>query len=158
MPKFYTAILKHGNQQLWRTWKRFITFWYLAFFFSSSIFSPAMNLFSDLFLLQQIDHLIRTRATGSPKNLAGKLAVSEPSIYRLMELLKNQGLPIAYDKLEHTYYYLEPVKWNVEFVVGAEKILSIKGGEKRSDLFSKLSNFDRDGLDLCTTSLNYGAP
>ncbi len=117
-----------------------------------------MNLFSDLFLLQQIDHLIRTRATGNPKALSKRLAISEPSVYRLMERLKEQGFPIAYDKQEHTYYYMEPVKWSAEFLVGAEKLLSIRGGEKKSDIFSALSIFDRDGFDLCTTSPNYGAP
>lgn len=61
------------------------------------------------------------------------------------------GFPILYDKQAQTYYYTEPVQWNVEFVVGAEKLLSLKGGEKNFDHFSKLSFFDRDGLDLCNT-------
>lgn len=113
---------------------------------------------STLFLLQQIDYLIRTRATGTPKAFADRLDISECSVYRLLERLKSQGLPIAYDKQEHTYYYMEAVKWNVEFMVGSEKLISIRGGQKISEFFPKLSIYDRDGLDLCTTSPNYGAP
>jgi hypothetical protein len=108
-----------------------------------------MNIFSDLFLLQRIDHLVRTRATGTPKDLGGLLGISECSVYRMIERLRDMGLPIAYDKQAHTYYYKAPVKWKVEFVVGDEKLLTIQGGEKNFDLFRKLSIFDRSRLDLC---------
>jgi len=87
-----------------------------------------MNLFEDLFILQRIDHLIRTRATGSPKNLANRLRVSECTIYRLIEYLKDQGFPIAYNKTEQTYHYVHTVKLHIELVVGSDKILSIRGG------------------------------
>lgn len=111
-----------------------------------------MNIFSDLFLLQRIDHLIRTRATGNPKALGDLLNISECSVYRLMERLKDQGLPIAYDKQTRTYYYTDAVIWKVEFVVGDEKLLNIQGGERNFDFFRKLSIFDRDGPDLCSAS------
>jgi biotin operon repressor len=116
-----------------------------------------MNIFSDLFLLQRVDHLVRTRATGSPKSLASLLKVSECSVYRLIDRLRNMGLPIAYDKQARTYYYEEQVKWNVEFVVGNERVLNIRGGEKISDNFLKLAINDSTGPDLCSTSPNYGA-
>ena len=115
-----------------------------------------MNIFDELFTLQQIDHLIRTRATGSPKGLAKRLTISECSVYRLLERLKVQGFPIAYDKPAQTYYYTEQVKWNVEFVVGKDKILSIKGGEKKYNSFSELSIFDRDDPDFCCAFPTYG--
>lgn len=108
-----------------------------------------MNIFEELFMLQQIDQLIRTRATGSPKSLARRLDLSECSIYRLIDRLKGQGLPIAYDKSRQTYYYQEQVKWQVEFVVGSEKIISIRGGKKKSAGFSKLANSDSAARDLC---------
>ena len=116
-----------------------------------------MNLFNDLFLLQRIDHLVRTRATGTPKALASLLDISECSVYRLMERLRDIGLPIAYDKQAHTYYYKEAVKWNVEFVVGDEKLFNIQGGEKSFDFFRSLSIFDRDQPNLCNAFPNYGA-
>ncbi len=111
-----------------------------------------MNIFADLFLLQRIDHLIRTRATGTPKALGALLDISECSVYRLMERLKDQGFPIAYDKQTRTYYYTEAVIWKVEFVVGDEKLLKIQGGEINSDFFRKLSIFDRNDNDLCNAS------
>lgn len=116
-----------------------------------------MNIFSDLFLLQRIDHLIRTRATGTPKKLGNLLNISECSVYRMIERLRDMGLPIAYDKKFHTYYYKEPVKWNVEFVVGNEKLIQIHGGEKNQNFFYKLSIFDNEQPDFCNTFPNYGA-
>lgn len=89
-----------------------------------------MNIFSDLFLLERIDYLIRTRGTGTPKALSRRLDISECSVYRLIERLKDMGLPIMYDKTAQTYCYIDAVHWNVEFVVGAEKLLSMRGGNK----------------------------
>jgi hypothetical protein len=115
-----------------------------------------INLFNDLFLLQRIDHLIRTRATGSPKALASKLEISECSVYRLLDDLKIQGLPIAYDRQAHTYYYTDQVVWRVEFLVGTEKLISLKGG-KKSKNFLGLAEFESGGSDLCFAFLNHGA-
>lgn len=109
-----------------------------------------MNIFDDLFLLQRIDHLIRTRATGTPRALASRLAVSECSVYRMLDRLKSQGFPIAYDKTAGTYYYSNPVKWHVEFIVGSDKLISINGGEKRFSFLSKLSFFDSADTDFCS--------
>jgi hypothetical protein len=116
-----------------------------------------LNIFEDLFLLQRIDSLIRTRATGSPKALCERLEISECSVYRMIERLRDMGLPVAYDKKRQTYFYEKSVKWNVEFVVGDEKLLKIQGGEKKLPNFSKLSNFDRSSQDLCVTLLKHGA-
>jgi biotin operon repressor len=116
-----------------------------------------MKIFDELFALQHIDQMIRTRATGSPKSLARRLDISECSTYRLIERLKGQGFPIEYDKKAQTYYYAEPVKWQFECVVGAEKLLSIKGGEKSLNIFPKLSIFDSEERDFCNAYLNHGA-
>jgi biotin operon repressor len=116
-----------------------------------------MNIFDDLFSLQRIDYLIRTRATGTPKDLADRLGISECSIYRLIDRLKDHGFPIVYDRRAGTYYYTESVKWNAEFVVGHKTLLSIKGGRSNFQFFPKLSFFDRTGLDICSASSAYGA-
>ena len=115
-----------------------------------------MNLFEELFTLQHVDTLIRTRATGCPKSLARRLDISECSVYRMIDRLKNQGLPIAYDKNRKTYYYREPVKWQVEFVVGADKIISIKGGVNIG-FSSKLSFFESGHTEICCVFQPYGA-
>ncbi|MFN0215667.1 MAG: hypothetical protein ACKVT2_15525 [Saprospiraceae bacterium] len=111
-----------------------------------------MNTLSELFLLQRIDHLVRTRATGSPLQLADRLNISERKLYRLLGELRDQGFPIVYDKLEGTYYYSEPVKIEFSILVGQENLLRIRGGEKKLDVFSGLPDFGSEGMDFCRTS------
>ena len=107
-----------------------------------------MNIFTDLFLLQRIDHLILTRATGTPVELAERLSISERKLYRLIGELRDQGFPIAYDKPADTYYYSEPVKIEFSILVGQEKLMTIRGGEKKLDVFSGLPDSGSDGLDI----------
>jgi hypothetical protein len=94
-----------------------------------------MNIFDKLFLTERIDHLIRTRATGTPLELASRLNMCERHVYRIIDELRDQGLPIAYDKIQSTYYYTEPVELRFSMSVNGKKLLSISGGEK------KLNNF-----------------
>jgi biotin operon repressor len=115
------------------------------------------DLFKTAYDLQRIDHLIRTAATGSPKSLADRLGISECSVYRLIDDLKEQGFPIEYDKCRQTYRYAAPVEWRIELVTNGEKHLSIKGGKKNFDFFSKLANFDSEGPHLCDAFQIYGA-
>lgn len=80
---------------------------------------------------QRIDYLIRTCSTGSPEYLAAQLNISKPTVYRLIEDLKSQGLPIRYDKKRRTYYYTHPVCWSFEVEVNGVNQFSIKGGVKK---------------------------
>lgn len=111
-----------------------------------------MNIFSDLFLLQRIDHLVRTRATGTPVQLACRLNTSERNLYRLIGELKDQGFPIAYDKQSDTYYYSQQVKIEFSILVGQENLMAIRGGEKKLDVFLGLPDFGSKQLDICTAS------
>ena len=108
-----------------------------------------MNIFTDLFLLQRIDHLIRTRATGTPSQLAERLGISERKMYRLVGDFRDQGFPIAYDKQADTYYYSEPVKIEFSILVGQENLMTIRGGEKKFGVFSGLPDFGSERLDFC---------
>jgi predicted DNA-binding transcriptional regulator YafY len=54
-----------------------------------------------------LDDLIRKKATGPPKTLAKKLNVSEATVYRYLNVLKEKGAPIAYSRLKMTYYYYQ---------------------------------------------------
>ena len=98
-----------------------------------------INIFNDLFLLQRIDYFIRTRNTGTPVQLASRLNICERDVYRLLSDLRDQGFPIAYDKQAASYYYLEPVKIQFSIMVGSEKLLTIQGGEKRSNVLEQLT-------------------
>ena len=55
--------------------------------------------------LESLDHLIRIKGTGSPRELAKRLNISERSIYEYIGLLKTLGAPIRYSKFRRTYYY-----------------------------------------------------
>lgn len=109
-----------------------------------------MNIFNDLFLLQGLDHLIRTRATGNPVRLAGRLDVCERTVYRLINKLRDAGLPIAYDKETETYYYEQPVQIRIDIQVNGDCLLRINGGIKLNLNFGEpLTIFGSDGSELC---------
>jgi predicted DNA-binding transcriptional regulator YafY len=61
--------------------------------------------------LRRVDQLIRMKNTGSPRELAQRLGVSERSIYENITLLcKHFNCPIKYSRLRRTYYYTKPGK------------------------------------------------
>ena len=51
--------------------------------------------------------LILAENTGTPTELAKKLKVSERTCRRLVELLKEQNLPVAYNRKSKTYFFKE---------------------------------------------------
>lgn len=69
------------------------------------------KLFNQIELIERIDQLIRLRATGSPKALAEKFGVSESTIYRIIETIKELGAPIAYSLVHQSYIYTEEVSF-----------------------------------------------
>lgn len=89
-----------------------------------------MKITDDLFLLQRLDHLFRTRATGRPEALASRLEMCERNVYQLISDLKNEGWPIAYDKRAGTYYYTRAVRLDIQISVDGEPLISIHGGER----------------------------
>ena len=111
-----------------------------------------IKLFDELYLLQRLDQLIRTRATGSPCNLAVRLCTNTRDVYRLIASLRDQGFPIAYDREKNTYYYEAPVKLEISIAVDGEKLLTIQGGEKKSNFFSPLPDFGSEQEHFCTAS------
>lgn len=66
-----------------------------------------------------LDHLIRTRSTGTPEQLARKPGLSTSGWYRLRDTLVNDlEWPLAFDPYRCTYYYTE----NVMFVIGFKRL------------------------------------
>lgn len=66
--------------------------------------------------LKRMDTLIRTKATGTPNELARKLNVSPSTIYEYLLLMKNiLGAPIHYCKIRKSYYYSKRGKLNFGF-------------------------------------------
>lgn len=65
--------------------------------------------------LQYIDHLICIKGTGSPKQLAKRLNISESTLYELLQFMKLMGAPIMYSRLRKTYYYSEDGGFKLHF-------------------------------------------
>jgi hypothetical protein len=65
--------------------------------------------------LEYLDHLICTKATGSPSMLAKKLRISLRTVFGYIDILKSLGAPIAYNKHKETYYYAEAGSFYFKF-------------------------------------------
>lgn len=60
--------------------------------------------------MEQIDQLIRLKATGSAREFANKLLISESSLYRFLDDLKKLGAEIKFDHSINSYRYQDPQK------------------------------------------------
>ncbi len=66
--------------------------------------------------LNRIDHLIRTRGTGTPHQLAEKIGLSERSLYEYLRLMRDFGAPVEYSRERKSYYYLHEGSFIVRFL------------------------------------------
>jgi len=65
---------------------------------------------------QRIDKLINMQATGTPKQLAQRLAISERQLYKYLCFMKKElNAPIKYNKQRQSYYYNETGKIKIEW-------------------------------------------
>ena len=60
--------------------------------------------------LRYLDSLIQTRATGTVKQLAKKLDVTEISVLKIIKEMKDMGCPIKYCRRRNCYYYTQEDK------------------------------------------------
>ena len=66
--------------------------------------------------LLRTDQLIRLKATGTPKDLASRLDVSERSVYNTIAYMKKYfNCPIAYSRARQTYYYTKKGEMRLAF-------------------------------------------
>ncbi|MGA0557600.1 hypothetical protein ACO2Q8_13170 [Larkinella sp. VNQ87] len=80
---------------------------------------------------EALNYLIRKRATGSPKELAEKLGISERAWYKIRdELVNDLGVPLAYCPIRRTYYYTEEGEIVFQFrrKLDAEQMGRLSGG------------------------------
>ena len=64
-----------------------------------------MELISYLQCLKRMDALIRVKSTGCPAHFAQRLGVSQASLYRYLNDLKNLGAPLQYCRERESYMY-----------------------------------------------------
>jgi predicted DNA-binding transcriptional regulator YafY len=67
--------------------------------------------------IERIDQLIRMKATGTPKELASRLQISESLLYLYIDFMKDLGAPIHYSKERKTYFYVYPVNFSLGFKI-----------------------------------------
>jgi len=91
-----------------------------------------MRVIEKLYQIERIDNLIRRKATGSPKDLASRLGVSERTIYDCIELMKNMDAPIYYCRHSQSYCYNNPVRFSFGFEPPKSQAQSIFGGNRLS--------------------------
>jgi hypothetical protein len=65
--------------------------------------------------IQKIDHLIRIKGTGPPKQLARTVGLSVSRIHEYISFMKDYGAPIVYCKKRCTYYYEISGGFNFKF-------------------------------------------
>jgi hypothetical protein len=84
-----------------------------------------MKIFEDINLLEQLDQLIRLKATGTPLSLGERLGLSKRQIYRYIAGMKEaMGLKIGYSKKRGSYYYKQETF--LKF-----KVYAIENGQER---------------------------
>lgn len=64
-----------------------------------------MKMIYQLERIKKINRMIKSANTGSPKEFAGELGISESHFYRYIEELQEMGIPIQYSRSRKTYFY-----------------------------------------------------
>lgn len=77
-----------------------------------------MKLDKYLDLLKNMDYWIAQGNTGSAKEFAQRLNLSERMLYAYLSYLKDMGVPIAYQAEKRSYVYTHPGKLQVDFRFG----------------------------------------
>ena len=72
-------------------------------------------LIKQIAVLERVDQLVRLKATGRPKQLAKRLEVSEATVFRIIETMKEMNAPIYYDLSRQSYMYSETTKFKIGF-------------------------------------------
>lgn len=74
--------------------------------------------------LKRVDRLIRIKGTGSPKELAERIGVSERTAFQYIDWLKKLGAPIKYNRIRESYVYTEDGGVKIGFEAAAEFVNS----------------------------------
>ena len=89
------------------------------------------KLLQQIELIERIDQLIRLRATGTPKALAQRLGVSEASLYRVIDTMKEMGAPVEFCIRRQSYVYSNDVNFMCGFFLkelSYHEVQKVNGG------------------------------
>jgi len=86
----------------------------------------------------RLHHFIRCHATGTARVLAKKLGCSKRKVHYLIERMRDEGLPIAWDDRRQTYYYEVEVSIQFSVTIGDKELMRIRGGNSATqNIFEK---------------------
>lgn len=88
-----------------------------------------LNSIKNLERLQRLHLLIEQEATGTPKELASRMHISERLVYYLIDQFKEYEASICYDRGRRTYYYCDDFQFKVSISV------SIINNNRRTEVF-----------------------
>jgi hypothetical protein len=83
--------------------------------FYSQIMNTQLYKYTDR--IRHADKLIRQESTGTPKEFAQKLKISESYLYTFLDELKTIGLPLKYSKRRLSYVYTKPVRMVIDIFI-----------------------------------------
>ena len=86
-----------------------------------------MKMISQLQRIQKINRMIKSARTGSPREFAGELGISESHFYRYIDELQEMGVPIQYSRSRKTYYYEKNTELLLTYSI---KIISEQGAKE----------------------------
>lgn len=103
--------------------------------------------------LNYVNTLIKQKSTGTPKELAQKLGITERAWYKFRdELVNDLNLPIDYCPYTRSYIYTEEGNFEIGFrKLPKEETVNLNGGGKRFVFILGISfytNFDIAYLNL----------
>ena len=92
-----------------------------------------MNNIRNIERIQRIHALIESETTGTPRELALRMHISERMVYHLIEQLRDYNASIKYDRSRKTYYYQEEFELLVKIsvsVISNKETTQIVGGNR----------------------------
>lgn len=90
-----------------------------------------MNSLKTIERLQWLHIKIQKEVTGSPKELAKSLEISERMVYTLIDQLRDYNALVRYDRTRKTYFYEEDFELSIRVsisVINNNEVTTIMGG------------------------------
>ncbi len=93
-----------------------------------------MSLIDHIYLLQSVHHHIEHKSTGTPKDFASRLGISERKLYRVLDELRDVGAEITFSAERSSYIYCNEVKINIYLRIEQNDKVRMKGGSFSKNL------------------------
>lgn len=95
--------------------------------------------------LQQLHKRIEQENTGTPKELANYMSISERLLYNLIDMLKDVNAPVNYSRSRKTYFYGDFFELQVSISVKAmssDEVINMYGGSYFLQVKKIMDGFD----------------